>query len=62
MGYSDSPVYSWHFPELRGILPLDQFHISRSLAHTLKLGRFEVTFNRAFEQVMRACQSRGKRE
>lgn len=62
MGYSDSPVYSWHLPERRGILPLDQFHISRSLAHTLKLGRFEVTFNRAFEQVMRACQSRGKRE
>ncbi len=62
MGYQDAPVYSWHLPERRGILPLDQFHISRSLAHTLKRGRFTVTFNHTFEQVMRACASRGRSE
>jgi leucyl/phenylalanyl-tRNA---protein transferase len=58
MGYEDAPVYSWHLPERRGILPLDQFHISKSLARTLKQSRFEVTFDQAFEQVMRACATR----
>lgn len=55
MGYADAPVYSWHLPERRGILPLEGFHISRSLARTLKQGRFTVTFDQAFTEVMRAC-------
>jgi leucyl/phenylalanyl-tRNA--protein transferase len=59
MGYTDAPVYSWHLPEHRGILPLDGFHTSRSLARTLKQRRFEVTFDQAFEQVMRNCATRG---
>lgn len=58
MGHEDAPVYSWHLPERRGVLPLSQFHISKSLARTLKQGRFEVTFDQAFEQVMRACAKR----
>ena len=59
MGYMDAPVYSWHLPEQRGVLPLEQFHISRSLALTLRQKRFTVTFDTAFEEVMRACASRG---
>ena len=55
MGYSDSPVISWHLPEKRGILPLDQFHISRSLARVLKQSRYQVTFDQAFEDVMEGC-------
>ena len=62
MGYMDAPVFSWHLPEQRGILPLDQFHISRSLALTMKQKRFTVTFDTAFEQVMRACASRGEED
>jgi leucyl/phenylalanyl-tRNA--protein transferase len=62
MGYMDSPVISWHLPEQRGVLPLDQFHISRSLAHTLKKARYEVTINQAFRQVMQACGTRGNAE
>ncbi|WP_202901622.1 leucyl/phenylalanyl-tRNA--protein transferase [Bryobacter aggregatus] len=60
MGYLDAPVISWHLPEHRGILPIGQFHTSRSLAHTLKRARFTVTFDTAFEQVMRACAARGE--
>lgn len=59
MAYADNPVYSWHLPERRGILPLQHFHASRSLARTLKQQRFSVTIDTAFEQVMRACASRG---
>lgn len=59
MGYLDAPVISWHLPEKRGVLPLGAFHRSRSLAHTLKRGNFTVSFDTAFEAVMRACASRG---
>ena len=46
---------TWHRPVRRGIIPLEGFHVSRSLARVLSLGRFEVTVNRDFEGVMRAC-------
>ena len=59
MGYLDAPVISWHLPEKRGVLPLDTFHRSRSLAHTLKKQNFTVSFDTDFEAVMRACASRG---
>lgn len=58
MGYTDSPLISWHLPEKRGVLPLDGFHISRSFARTLRQRRFEVTFDRSFAAVMEACATR----
>lgn len=51
-------LFTWHRPAPRAILPLDQFHVSRSLARTLKQRRFEVTFNRDFLGVMRGCAER----
>jgi leucyl/phenylalanyl-tRNA--protein transferase len=48
----------WFQPDPRTILPLDGFHISRSLARTIRQGRFEVSFDRDFEGVMRACADR----
>ncbi|KIL98613.1 Leucyl/phenylalanyl-tRNA--protein transferase [Paramagnetospirillum magnetotacticum MS-1] len=45
----------WVDPEQRGILPLDGFHIPKSLRKTLRSGRFEVTCDTQFESVMRAC-------
>jgi leucyl/phenylalanyl-tRNA--protein transferase len=59
MGYANSALISWHLPEHRGILPLDAFHASTSLRRTLRQKRFEVTFDRAFPQVMQACAQRG---
>jgi leucyl/phenylalanyl-tRNA---protein transferase len=55
MGYQDAPVISWHMPEERGILPLESFHVSRSLAHVLKQGKYRLSFDTAFEAVMRKC-------
>ena len=37
------------------ILPLDGFHLSRSLSKALKSDRFAVTRDRAFAEVVRAC-------
>jgi leucyl/phenylalanyl-tRNA---protein transferase len=45
----------WVEPKKRGILPLDQFHMSKSLAKTLKSGRFETTADAAFADVVRLC-------
>ena len=51
----DDPEIFWVEPRRRAILPLDGFHLSRSLARTLRRGRFAVTCNRAFAEVMEAC-------
>ncbi|WP_096701788.1 leucyl/phenylalanyl-tRNA--protein transferase [Magnetospirillum sp. 15-1] len=45
----------WIDPERRGILPLDAFHIPKSLRKPLRGGRFEIRCDTAFETVMRAC-------
>ena len=50
----DGPIH-WYSPDPRGIVPLDGFHISRSLARRLRRGEFHLTFDRAFEQVVREC-------
>ena len=48
----------WYRPDPRTIIPLETFHISRSLAKTLRQGVFEVRFNTDFEGVMRGCADR----
>jgi leucyl/phenylalanyl-tRNA--protein transferase len=54
----DADDIFWVEPRNRAIIPLDGFHLSRSLAQTLRRGRFEVTRDRAFPQVIRACAER----
>ena len=54
----DDPEVFWVDPKRRGILPLDQFHISRSLARTLRQERFQITLNAAFEHVLAGCADR----
>lgn len=51
----DDPDVYWVEPRMRAILPLDGFHLSRSLARTLRRGRFRVTCNEAFDAVIDAC-------
>jgi leucyl/phenylalanyl-tRNA---protein transferase len=50
----DQPILWWS-PDPRFVLELDDFRISRSLRKTLKKKSFQVTFDRAFEEVIRAC-------
>lgn len=51
----DDPEIFWVEPRQRAILPLDGFVCSRSLARTLRRGRFMVTCNAAFDAVMSGC-------
>jgi leucyl/phenylalanyl-tRNA--protein transferase len=50
----DAEVF-WVEPRWRAILPLDGLVCSRSLARTLRRGKFTVTCNTAFAQVLEAC-------
>ena len=51
----DDPEVFWVEPKHRAILPLEGFICSRSLARTLRRGRFTVTCNAAFAGVLDAC-------
>ena len=42
-------------PDHRGILPLDDFHIPRRLARTLRQGRFTIRYNHDFASVLQLC-------
>src|SRR6185312_15891237 len=48
----------WVEPRRRAILPLDSFHISRSLHKKLKSNAFQVTKDRAFARIVRLCADR----
>lgn len=54
----DDPEIFWVDPRQRGIFPLDGFHISRSLARTIERGRFTITVDRAFREVVQGCADR----
>lgn len=52
---AEDPALYWIEPELRGIIPLDGFHISSRLARTVRADRFTVCVNRDFEAVLDGC-------
>ena len=58
MADSGRGIITWHRPKRRAILPLDTFHASRSLQALLRRRPFEVTFDRAFADVVNACADR----
>jgi leucyl/phenylalanyl-tRNA--protein transferase len=54
----DAPELFWVEPRNRAILPLDNFHLSRSLRRTLRAGLFTVTHDADFHAVIAACAER----
>jgi leucyl/phenylalanyl-tRNA--protein transferase len=55
MAYEDANVITWHRPPVRAIIPLDTAHVPRRLARTIARGKFEVTVDTAFREVMKGC-------
>jgi leucyl/phenylalanyl-tRNA--protein transferase len=55
MADPDRGEIGWYSPDPRGILPLDAFHVPRTLARAVRRARFEIRCDSAFERVMRAC-------
>jgi len=52
---SNTSEIFWVDPEVRGIIPLNKFHISRSLKKLLRKKPYSIKFNYNFEQVIQAC-------
>ncbi|SMX38102.1 leucyl/phenylalanyl-tRNA--protein transferase [Octadecabacter ascidiaceicola] len=48
----------WVDPRQRGVMPLDGFHISRSLTKTIRSERFKITFDVDFNGVVKGCAAR----
>ncbi len=51
----DDPELYWIDPERRGILPLDGFHVPRSLRRALRRAPYEVRIDTAFREVVAGC-------
>ena len=49
----------WVSPQLRGVIPLDAFHISRSLRKTLKHNPYSVRVDTDFAAVIEGCATAG---
>lgn len=45
----------WYDPDPRAILPLDDFHVPRSLARRIRRGGFEIRVDTTFRRVITAC-------
>ncbi|WP_416769733.1 leucyl/phenylalanyl-tRNA--protein transferase [Pseudomonas sp. RHF3.3-3] len=53
--FSESQPILWWSPDPRTVLFPDELHVSRSLAKLLRQRRYQVTFDRDFAAVIRAC-------
>ena len=54
----DDPRLLWFDPVLRGILPLDGLHLSRSLRRRIRAEPFQLTLDTAFDGVIDGCADR----
>ena len=52
---AEDPELFWVEPPLRGILPLDAFHIPASLKKAMRKNPFEVRIDTAFQEVVETC-------
>jgi leucyl/phenylalanyl-tRNA--protein transferase len=52
---ADDPTLFWVEPEMRGIMPLDGFHLPRRLARTVRSEIFEMRVDSDFDAVIDAC-------
>jgi leucyl/phenylalanyl-tRNA--protein transferase len=56
--WTANPI-TWWSPDPRGIIELDNFHVPESLAKVIRKQPFEITIDKAFQQVMKACATSG---
>lgn len=57
---AEADTLFWVDPKKRGILPLDRLHVSASLRRTIRRGRFRVTVDRHFAEVIAGCADRAE--
>jgi leucyl/phenylalanyl-tRNA---protein transferase len=52
---ADDPALYWIEPDMRGIVPLDGFHVASRLARTVRSTPFTVRVDRDFDAVIDGC-------
>jgi len=57
--HADDPEVFWVRPETRGIIPLDKFHVPRSLKKLMRQEPFEIRYDTDFAGVIAACAEPG---
>jgi leucyl/phenylalanyl-tRNA--protein transferase len=60
--FSDGDPVLWWSPDPRMVLPTDAMRISRSLRRRLRRDDYELSFDRAFADVLRACAAPRRHE
>jgi len=48
----------WFTAEQRGIIPMDQFHVSSNVKRIIRQQKYQVAYNQAFRQTMEHCANR----
>ena len=56
----DDPNIYWINPKKRGIIPIKDFKISKSLKKLIKKKKFKITINKNFEEVIYNCAKKTK--
>ena len=57
---ADDPALYWIEPDMRGIIPLEGFHVPGRLARTVRATRFTVWVDRDFDAVIDGCAEAGR--
>jgi len=55
---AEAEAFFWVDPKVRGVIPLDRFHLSRSLRKSVLRCGYTVRVNTAFSDVVAACAGR----
>ncbi|WP_204113870.1 leucyl/phenylalanyl-tRNA--protein transferase [Shimia biformata] len=58
--HRDDPEIFWVDPRMRGVFPLDGFHLSRSLRRRIRRGGYAVTLDGDFAGVVDGCADRAE--
>jgi leucyl/phenylalanyl-tRNA--protein transferase len=56
--YNEGDPILWWSPEPRAVFEFDRFYLSRRLVRTIRTGKFRLTINQAFGDVIRGCADR----
>ena len=52
---ADDPEVFWVKPEMRGIIPLDRFHVPKRLARSIRNSALQISFDEDFDAVIEGC-------
>ncbi len=55
---ADSDEILWIDPDMRGVIPLNELHVSRSMKKLLKSDQFSISVDTRFSDVVTACADR----